>query len=130
METTAALAKSYYANHGSGCLCSVCRDTRMEKRANNDGGEEGRKAQLQAMFHEGKAFEHNQAAFGQNAPKMPDEKRLKHMEAANLHNEAAEHYRQARWCFRDNLPKGAKEHLDLAAEPAAKGKKLSEELGV
>lgn len=129
MEAT-ALEKLYYANHGAGCMCGPCRADRMEKRRVDDGGEEGRKAQLQAMFHEGKAFEHNQLAFGQDAKKMPDPTRLKHMEASALHNEAADHYRSARWCFRDNLPKGAAEHLELAAEPAAKAKKLSQELGV
>jgi hypothetical protein len=131
IETSEALRKSYYGNHGSGCLCAMCRDSRMEKRAgNNDGGEEGRKAQLQAMFHEGKAMEHQQMAFGPEAKKIPDDTRLKHMEAASLHNEAADHYRGARWAFRDGLPKGAREHLELAEAPAAKAKKLSAELGV
>lgn len=127
-----AIEKAFYSNHGTACLCLVCRDTRsISKRAgNNDGGEEGRKAMLQSMFHEGKAQEHRQMAFGPDAKRLPDDKRLKHMEAAALHEDAADHYRGARYCLRDGLPKGAQEHIELAAGPAAKAKKLSEELGV
>jgi hypothetical protein len=112
-------------------MCAECNNVfTMAKRDRSDGGEPARKAMLQSMFHEGKAGEHRNIVFGPNAKQMPDETKLKHMEAAALHDEAADHFRSARWSFRDNLPKGAQEHLDLAAAPAEKANKLSEELGV
>ncbi len=126
-----AIAKSArsnpYNNHGLGCSCSICGQTRgLAKRDTGANEEKKHLALAQSYHHSAKQQEHNQKLWGENGRQLPVEKKAKHLEAADAHGMAADHFRSAARAYEENLPKSAAEHEGIAATAAEKANKLSE----
>lgn len=132
-----SIDRAFYANHGTACLCSVCRDTRMQKRDTGDSKNEQQihLATAHALHHDDMRSKHSQRIYrwgseGQPADQMTVEMKAKHLQAESEHRNASEHFRDAARAFRDGLPNGAKEHMKIAENHAAKADKMSRDLGV
>ena len=124
-----------YNNHGVGCTCVLCGQTRGLAMAKREAGASEEKMHL-AIAH---GLHHSQTRAitsarltageacqdGQTPPELTVEQKAKHLEAAAAHRQAQDHYRPAANSYRDNLPKGAAEHQKLAEEAAARAEKLS-----
>jgi hypothetical protein len=133
MGMAKAATPNPYNNHGLGCTCSICGQTRgLAKRDAGASEEKMHLAIAHGLHHSQMRDEHQRKAYGwggvqdgQTAPELTVEQKAKHLEAAAAHRQAHEHYREAANSYRDNLPKGAAEHQKLAEEAAARAEKLS-----
>ena len=124
-----------YNNHGVGCTCVLCGQTRGLAMAKRDAGASEEKMHLaiaHGLHHSQMKDEHQRKAYGwgggqdgQTAQELTVEQKAKHLEAGAAHGQAQDHYRSAANSYRDNLPKGAAEHQKLAEEAAARAEKLS-----
>ena len=125
-----------YNNHGVGCPCVLCGQTRGMAMAKRDAGASEEKMHLaiaHGLHHSQAKGDHERKAYGwgsvvqygQTPPELTVEQKAKHLEAAAAHGQAHDHYRSAANSYRDNLPKGAAEHQKLAEEAAARAEKLS-----
>jgi hypothetical protein len=114
-----------YNNHGVGCPCVLCGQTRGMVMAKRDAGASEEKMHLaiaHGLHHSQAKGDHERKAYGwgrvvqdgQTPPELTVEQKAKHLEAAAAANS-----------YRDNLPKGAAEHQKLAEEAAARAEKLS-----
>jgi hypothetical protein len=122
-----------YNNHGMGCPCVLCNQTRgLAKRDAGASEEKMHLAIAHGLHHSQMKDDHQRKAYGwggvqdgQTAQDLTVEQKAKHLEAAAAHGQAQDHYRSAANSYRDNLPKGAAEHQKLAEEAAARAEKLS-----
>ena len=135
MGMAKAATPNPYNNHGLGCTCSLCGQTRgLAKRDAGASEEKMYLAIAHGVHHSQMREEHNRKAYGWGGPQLDGrqteqplttEQKAKHLEAAAAHGQAQDHYRSAANSYRDNMPKGAAEHQKLAEEAAARAEKLS-----